>query len=1120
MNKYLCLTRAVLASTLFLAQTSLADTTITTPQVNQNIITSVAGNIIVFPSGQLAQNNNGKDAILVDAATTTNATITLITGNVVPPLINGAGSALYTTIPTGGNGVNIQNGATGFATVNIGTGTAINSIKSAILVDNTTATVNNTGIISGTLGGIIITPNGINSLVTNSGTITSTGAAPAIGPNLPSTMGAGLTLVNSGLIAPGPGVQDSITINNTFNSITNMAAGIIQTPIGNVPGDGIDLIGLVPVIGSISNSGIIQVVDLGSLGAGVRIDTVFLGSLTNNAGGVIQTLSTAGGGAAINISNTFTQISNQGTIQAVNAGPVAIGVFLPSSGFIFNSGIIQSVNTPAIDLGASITQINNAAGGLIQSGGPAVIKAEVPGISLVGGIVNSGNITNTVLGQNAIDLQFGGNNINVNVTQNAGTITGNVLLATAGGNVLNMNGGTIAGSITASSFNSNILNFNGGTVIGNVTLGNAGDMVFLAGSTLQQTLTTGLGVDTIIATGGTFNKLAGMGNNDTLNVNGTFTAGTIIGIPNITVNNAGTTFNAAQPITVLNGTLTINPGTTMVANAAVSGTGNIANAGTLQIGSGKTVNMGGPTVNSGNIMIFTQGVLKTQTYIQSGTYTPQVNGDGTVGLIQTAGFSKLLPGSFVTPFIGGNFIPAGRTFNVLKAAGPLTDNSTLGSPASQTVYFIKSGVGGVPCGGDSCVQVTSLRNSFLGFATTSAAVGVAQELDFLAIPPGPTNPDLRKLLGQLDLAANPSQLENDLVSLAPVVNYAQAAASRIPIEAAFRSVQRRLEDLRGLTALGSESYRLTRDDTTGGYNSGDIYCALCGGLWHENLQSKPQKQIGIWAEGYGVGLNQTLRHQVEGYVATAGGVAIGVDAGDLSTAAMGLVASYTNTHVKGETSNHNILNLISYQGTIYGWFTPMESVYLDTMLAICANNYQSRRNINIGDVHVSPIASYLGVTYGAQADLGYAFIYDNLLVAPLARARYTRVEVSAYSERNGGGLDLNVKNEGLNQFILGGGFRVATKKGSEVVMYVPEFSAMILYDMLAEPEQVVTNFLGGGGAFLTQGISPAHTSYLLGFGVDAISNDNWSCALKYELQIASHFIGNAGHFQLRYNWDV
>lgn len=1170
MKQALRLSQAVLASTLFVVPSislivastaAFADETVSTQKTNVSYTTGAPdnkGNIQVTNTGQILVNsaavNNG-DAILVNSQDTfvtldpnntkagNNAILTqiagqgrngiTITGGDNASVTVGANTGIsaiadgifadsqFINVSNAGNivgatGIEVSANGTSFTLTNQGTGTVTGNANQGLVVNGANATISNLGTVTG-LGGIVV--GGQNVSITNqtTGQILSTTAVAGITANA-----LNLSLVNSGLIKTTAAGSDAVLLNQNFTTVTNNSTGTISSALAN----GVHLAGAVS--GDIQNSGLITTASVGAQTGAIYIEGAYTGSITNNAGATIQSTAGSGLSSALAIKGSFTAINNSGTIQAVSGGlsDNALIVFSPSTaGVINNSGTIQSATNAAIRLGGSITQINNTGSIIAGPGGaPAAIVADTAGVTLSGGINNSGTIVNGLGGtaNNAIDLQDGGvvANIDIKLTQTAGKINGNVLLASKGGSIFDMNGGTVTGNVISSPLAAqSTLNLNGGSILpGAIVLqGTAGDIINLNGTAVN-IINTGAGADTFNLTAGSFTTING-GAGDTLNVLNTFsTAGDILSVP--TVNIKAGTFTVNNKLTGFTN-LNVGPSASMVVNStdvdgSAGGAAVVINTGSVlsvtsdnQLDTGAGGATGSITVNNGGTLSLSNStatpgaVTNTFTQAAGGNYQVTIQGPGnyadmTVG----AGGATLAANSFVTAQLGtGQFIPTGTQFDIITG-GNVTDNSTLNQPYSLTVQFNKTTVGG------NILRLTAARNSFSSFANTDPSLGVAGALDVISkLPANQINAQILAVLGQLDLIGNQATLVEELESLAPPMNYALIKASRVSMDQMFRSITRRIEDMRNLRNLGAESYMIigpaNMDDRSSGYNYGDsVYSAA---------------NKGAWVQGYGAILDQHKRNQVDGYLGDAAGFAVGMDWGRQG-ALVGAALNFTQVHMVGRTTDENVQDLQSVQGSVYSWFDLTDAIYIDTQVGFASNHYKTRRNIGVGTVTTAGFADFFGVNYGAQAEMGYAFLYDYLTVAPVVRARYTRMALDDYSENGAGGLSLTVNQQGLNEGIAGIGLRMLGKKEFAQAVYAPELSVMLAYDFYADEQATQSRFLGGGPLFTTTGIKPPHKMLLVDAGVNVHTYDSYIFTVKGELEMRDHYYGYSGWVELYRSW--
>ncbi|MBI2791421.1 MAG: autotransporter domain-containing protein [Gammaproteobacteria bacterium] len=1131
MKKTVSLSHAVLASTLFMSAMAKAEpltSVYSEPVPNPQMTSTINPELEIAATGQL--NATGIDGIQMDQP-----------GSFVIIDPNNTNAGNLAIVATGnGSGINVVNqaGQNSGNVITISSGSVINALgpsagpgkSDGILVNDTATTISNAGSIIGAYSGIEVAAGGTNTVITNSGAtaVIKGGAGASLLVTNGANGGTGLTLTNSGgATISATGNQDAVQINQSFTSIVNNTGSFFTATLGNALNLGGTAVA--PITGDVQNFGTIQSSATAVSGGALRIaGQPFNGTVTNNAGGIIQNSAVSGGGGAVVLSNAFNILNNSGTIQATGAtqyvNAILVNSGIAGAGTINNNstGVIQSLNDSAtIFLSGNLTGINNA--GTIKGKpavaalGEGVIYAATAGVTVLNGIVNTGTITTTV-GPNVINLTNAGL---LPLFQNAGTISGGaVLLAGGGGTSLTMNGGTIAGNVTSSSTNASTLQLNGGTITGTTTLGNVanGNIVNLAGTSLQA-LNGGIGNDTFNLSGGSFTSLDGKVGANIINIPGVFTLNSPIsstgGTNTINVNNGGVfTVNS----TIANSAnIFVNAGGAMITNSTNNYAAplTIAANGAFQVNNGSTDTF--TTINnSGSLIINPGGVLKATTYTQNAgaTYSPGIQSAAVYGKLQTTGASTFLAGSILSPFLNnaGVFIPSGSQFQVVNAVpvvGADPTPPTLQQPQSALVFFEK-------ITNPNDITLTLQLRSIPSVAQGDIPQAIGASLDPLFLG-GTTNPELLALFGQLQMLPDDTSLSNALLQLAPSFNYSLPTSSRISMDNAFDSVQMRLEGLHGLIPIAvEEEYRKERDyELYNGVNSGDSNVIYLGG-----------RGVGAWVKAYGTIADQHKRHQIEGFRADATGLAIGADWSITDYFTIGVAESVTKVKTTENTSAQNTLKTRSNQTTFYGWYQPMEpctgeaiGLYVDTMLAVASDKYQSTRFIYINTINNAASAEFYSLHYGAQADIGYVISSDNWFVAPVARLRYTYLNIDSYSEEGAGGFNLNVVNNTIDETVAGLGLRVATKLDYIQAIYVPEASAMLLYDFSGRAQQMQATFLGGGNPFYIDSIKPAQLIQLYGLGITAYTSDHYSFTIKGNFEYRNEFFGYNGYMQLHYQWD-
>lgn len=1092
------LTQAVLASTFFVAPIAAQAVDYVNAVVNaqQQTSTSADNTIEITLGGQINMTGAGKDAVLIDAAGTTG-------GNLIIDALNKNGNAVVADV--GFNGINFVNGASPNGTVTIGVGSTIDATvgADAILVGSVGNSIFNQGIVQAGNSGININGTGTNTTIINAatGTIFSTNNATIL------SAGAGLTMDNWGIVQQSTAAQHAILLGSSFVSLTNNAGSIIEQNAGaNNAGDAIVITGAA-VAGQPNN-------------------------ITNNAGGQI----------------VVTGIGNGINVKAASGS-------LINAGFILQ-GDAANQGGAAIELNANVEQINNS--GIITSANPAnatIFNANAGGIIIENGLVNTGNIINLVGGP-AID--FGTKLTNAAIFQNGGVIGGSVLLAESdalgGSNVLTMTGGTITNGVVANGTQANTITISGGTIGGALELSPNGDTVNLSGTGLVNEIIGDAGDDTIHITsnltGGGYTLLDTAGGNNTLQIDGNFTS---TGVAKSTGGDIAVIVgnDTNSPIFTLNGQIQnaglagkagieVSSGATMVLNGAVSnslgdvfidnggtlsiigntfgqqlidlsaGDGQILNAGTVSLGATSVFNVDGNA--AGTLGVFTNqagGVLLINT---NGIPVPGGAAPTSGQMIVNDPFAaavNLAKGSFIQPTFNG-FMPAGTAFTVITAntnpaapiAGAIFNEATFVQPSSAVVFFTPTVTDGAT---NSVLTLTSGRNTYTSLSNTAGSLGVAGALDTLAQGNGPADSDLFGLLTQLDQLPTQAAVEAAMQSLAPIANGEIARGGIAGFERVVDGIGSRIEDLRARRYNHRHaSLEAPTRVASNGLSFGD-----------------PADTGTVWVKGLGTHLDQDSRDDLNGYKADVWGVVIGGDWGVSDCVTLGVAGSYTKASVNDKNDfAAKDLEIKSWQGTVYGSLEFQHGIFLDALLAVAGNDFNQNRVINVNNIFTGSQADFDGTTWAGQADLGWSAVNnEEYYFAPFARLRYTHQDLDDYTETGAGNISLNVQQENIDEFLGGLGFRLGTTIKSDDIVWVPEISAMVGYDFTRDGEVTTSNFIGGGPAFITNGVQPGRTVFDLGLGLSAKVSSNSIFTVKYNLEVRDDFTNNGGSLQFTYLWS-
>ncbi len=496
--------------------------------------------------------------------------------------------------------------------------------------------------------------DGALNSVTNNGTISSVGGA-TIGIDTllgtdPSSGTVGdeegitrFTLVNTGMITNSgtDGDADALHFNGDPGNTGGEDRGCLEA-------DGARVLCQVEV--SVTNSGTISAAATSTNNAGIRSesDAVLLGTITNEAGGMIT-----GGSNAIRINGAHADhaltINNAGTINGLGDAGIQVG----GSGVTINNlaggvitgadeGIRLDGDTISIDIGPSnLTDVAVAADDIVISNA-GMISGSVNGVRAASDAANAA-LTNsgTIEGAVAVQLDAGGS------VTNTGTITGStgeaiLFTGDADASVTLGAGSSTTGDTNAVTFQgagANVLNLDQtATVSGDLrgsTAAGATNTLNLSGSSDALNNVRAINFSQVNVDGGVFALSSFATNIGAVSLN----SGTLIvnagGVGAITVGDGG----------VLGGNG--SAGDTIVADGGTINPGNLGDADVLSLGS--------LTLSSGSILAFDLGDPA------DGTTSDRIN----------VGGDLTLDGTLNTTDVGQFGI---GVYRLIDYTGTLTDN--------------------------------------------------------------------------------------------------------------------------------------------------------------------------------------------------------------------------------------------------------------------------------------------------------------------------------------------------------------------------------------------------------------------------------------------------------------
>ena len=778
-------------------------------------------------------------------------------------------------------------------------------------------------------------------------------------------------------------------------------------------------------------------------------------------------------------------VTSSGSIIIPGTGDAVTVTGGAAAGSVTNSGVITGGTTSA---GLNIP-FASLSGALINNKG-ATISGDYYGVkynggNIVGGITNSGLISSKSFSGM---LVFG--NASGGITNDAGgTISGaQTGLEVVGSGAADLgfgivNSGLISGGTSAGlrvqdiDFSGTITNKAGGTISGGASgFGVALDNSSFGGLANDGLITGIVGIYASSSCGG--GAVSSITNNAGGVIEGT--GGTAI---NVTSGGGGKCSGSA-------GDLVINGGQILgdVIGAAGKGdtldvtvNGDFTTNGNFDVSSLKVTAGNTLTISVGNV-ITTGSMVPT-----AGSHTLQfeVRGKGAVGEIVVPGGAIVLTGATIAVHDTGKAKSASAGDIILIADGALPIVGGPGGKMTQVaddsslVDFMMA---------DGTQGGTDDTDLFLFVIAQAASLPTAGNQDVLTILQGQSgNPD-------------------------PDVQNALANANGAPGSAALNAV---LDSLQSETDPGVP-------DTVGGF----ARLALDTTDTHlDQLESGASsgnggKGLSTWGRFFGQALNANPRGGQAGYNARTGGFTLGAESQTfLRNAVAGVSISYGRSTVDSGDANTTQTDIDSYQLSLYAHRDFGDAMYARGMAGYAYNTLDTAR-FNVGGGG-GPTArgSFSASQFTAQAETGKRYSLGHATVTPFLLADWTHFDPQSYTETGAGGLNQTVNGAALDKVELGAGVKAkwgwTDKHGNKAM---PGLHAGYRFDLVGDKVEATSAFTGGGGAFTSQGVSPARSSFNAGVSMVYETTSNWELQAGYDADLRQDFISHSGTIRGTYRY--
>ncbi len=293
----------------------------------------------------------------------------------------------------------------------------------------------------------------------------------------------------------------------------------------------------------------------------------------------------------------------------------------------------------------------------------------------------------------------------------------------------------------------------------------------------------------------------------------------------------------------------------------------------------------------------------------------------------------------------------------------------------------------------------------------------------------------------------------------------------------------------------------------------------------KKVDIKKSKNYGLWGQLFGDKSTQKNNDSKQKFSTNNYGGIIGIEklirGGNniLIGSAIAINKSQIDDNLKIHNSDIN-----SYQINFYNknYAKNNEGFYNKNLANFSFNKYNNLRNIKIENYEESVKSNLSGKNYSFESGVGYKLkIIENFSITPDFSLQYFKFSQDSYKEKGSSDLALKIKGMNYNEFIAKLGIDFAGNFSHSQIQYKPNFS--ISWDKkLKNNRQIMqSNFINNNfdpNQTIKNNFIIAQKNIInLGFGLNLSDENNQKLNLKYNLQLANHFINNAG--SLQYSWE-
>lgn len=264
-------------------------------------------------------------------------------------------------------------------------------------------------------------------------------------------------------------------------------------------------------------------------------------------------------------------------------------------------------------------------------------------------------------------------------------------------------------------------------------------------------------------------------------------------------------------------------------------------------------------------------------------------------------------------------------------------------------------------------------------------------------------------------------------------------------------------------------------------------------------------RLGVFVNGnISIGDTETTDHEA-GFDFESSGLTFGLDYRITDQFVFGGAFNYLSTEADYDSISSN-LDIEGYSLSVYGTYYTSEQMFVDGILSLGQNNYDSARKFLSGGIN----HDLSGDTDGAEQALsiggGYEIQRDNLSFVPQLRINYIRFDIDAYNESStGSGLNLHIDEQVVESLTAALSANLSLAYSTQYGVFIPYLSIEWEHEYQNDSRAITAYFVNdptqSNFSVLTD--DPDRDYYNLGLGLTAAFRKGKSAFLHYE-QLLGH----------------